>query len=432
MPPASSKAASAPIAVNSRSCAPAARSPSPAAASVSASMSSAIGSRRCGLAPRIASTARRAPIGRPWRHSVSARSRRSARFPRPRSRRLASSRRGARRTVPSARPSSPASICARASPSSSAMKSMIWSSSPRSPASGRRGLGVGRSGSAPRRRDGLVLRSRAQGALEPARRGRDRGPRGAPRTEPGSAVRRGAGRRRDRLEALDHLVDGEDPGQECLARPDPAGHGAGVLHAQLGRPRCRRGRDSASDRVTRDRYRSVRAPQDRTSPPARRPGVESRMDAELPTSAYIALKVETSYTGSDVPEAEKEAAAHAVAEDRAEEVERPAIRVIASDARHPEAEVALAQAPAGDPQRAGRAGHGTGAALAARGQAGRSSGGPPAPTRRRDAHLVVIDRTGDGQHIARRPIGGPPVSDDPRCVARRTEPMVPAISRPSG
>ena len=73
-PPRSSKAASAPIAASSRSCAPAARSASPAAASVSASMSIAIGRRRCGLpaGSRRARVARR--VGRPWRHSVSARS----------------------------------------------------------------------------------------------------------------------------------------------------------------------------------------------------------------------------------------------------------------------------------------------------------------------------------------------------------------------
>ncbi len=141
-PPRSAKASSTPMAARSRSWAPAARSASPAFASVSASIRSAMGSRRCGLDGRMPSSAWRAEIDRPWRQSASASRSRSASASSsaPPS---ASIRARRRRSVPSASDERPASIWARARPSSSATRSMRCGSSVTSEALGRTASGNG-------------------------------------------------------------------------------------------------------------------------------------------------------------------------------------------------------------------------------------------------------------------------------------------------
>ena len=157
---------------------------------------------------------------------------------------------------------------------------------------------------------------------------------------------------------------------------------------------------------------------------------------KVPASAYDGAE------GRDVvderaalAQVEEEAAAHPVAEDRAEQVERPAVGIVARHARHAEAQVALAEPPIRDAQRAGRRGRRRRRAAAARPAArrrrvravGRHAGAGP-------HDVVVVDRAGDGQHHA--PTAGTRArqwSTHARRGSRAArDPIVPAISRPSG
>ena len=119
-------------------------------------------------------------------------------------------------------------------------------------------------------------------------------------------------------------------------------------------------------------------------------------------------------TVSDAPLAQldEEAAAHPVAQDRAEQVERPAIRMVAGHAGHADAQVPLREAAEGDPHRAGwrRLGRLERAASSWVGHRCRPIGLEPARAPSRST-CVMLDGSGRGEHEVRRPIPALPVLD---------------------
>ena len=201
-----------------------------------------------------------------------------------------------RRTVPSASAGSPASICARAASKLIGDEVDDGARRPRLPAPGRRGLGIG----LPARLRGVATACAPAGHERRARSNRARLRKG-PRT-----ARRALGRSQeaprdaeqvvdgDRLEVLDHLVDREDPRQERLARPDPSGHGAGVLHAQLeaaagvGAGTLELLGDTGSVLIRSSSCRMAVTTRSASS------GSKPAWTPNVPASAYIALNVETS------------------------------------------------------------------------------------------------------------------------------------------
>ena len=122
------------------------------------------------------------------------------------------------------------------------------------------------------------------------------------------------------------LVHGEDPWQEALARPQPRGHGGGVLHAQLETASGVGAGTLELGGATGSGADALELAPDGGDHLLGLVGVEAGVHPER-AAVGVARGEGGHVIGQRAPLAElqEQAAAHPVAKHRAEEVERPAV-----------------------------------------------------------------------------------------------------------
>ena len=293
---------------------------------------------------------------------------------------------------------------------------------------------VGRAGAAAQRPAG----ARA-GAVMPATAGAARGRAGG---GPGRR-RRAAGRRPrnsrparsrtavgvDGLDRRQRLVEGQDPVVERLLAADPRGHVAGVVHPQLepaGEVALGLGQLGGRDELV---AQPGQLDQDRLDRGRQAGRIDAGRDLER-AGVGVVDQARRHVVGQPelLAHRQEQAAAHAVAEDRVEHGQGPAVGMVAMEGRHAEAELGLARVALAESVTRGPAGS-AGRRRRTRGRRRCRSRTRPRPGRR----LVVAEVADDRDDRVGRPVGAPPEVVDRRSAGRAgTSDSSPQISRPSG